>query len=100
MIVYLSLCCALIALVLGAYLHIGGLLITFGCLGSIVWLLLTSSYEEQQKRVLLLMAVALFEAASIGPLIELVVEIDPRRSQLQQVEKFKAALSVCQKQTT
>ncbi|KAL6979789.1 Bax inhibitor 1 [Sarracenia purpurea var. burkii] len=78
--VYLSLCCALIASAVGAYLHvlwnIGGLLTTLGCMGSIVWLLSTPPYEEQ-KRVALLMAAALFEGASIGPLIDLAIEIDP-----------------------
>ncbi|XP_052171402.1 bax inhibitor 1-like isoform X1 [Diospyros lotus] len=79
--VYLSLCCALIASAAGAYLHIlwniGGFLTTLGCLGSIVWLLSTPPYQEQQKRVGLLMAAALFEGASIGPLIELAIRIDP-----------------------
>uniref|UniRef100_A0A5B6ZFF4 Putative bax inhibitor 1-like n=2 Tax=Davidia involucrata TaxID=16924 RepID=A0A5B6ZFF4_DAVIN len=78
--VYLSLCCALIASAAGAYLHIlwniGGLLTTLGCIGSITWLLSTPPYEEQ-KRVALLMAAALFEGASIGPLIDLAIEIDP-----------------------
>ena len=48
--VYLSLCCALIASAAGAYLHllwnIGGLLTTFACFGSIIWLLSAPSYEE------------------------------------------------------
>ncbi|THG13611.1 hypothetical protein TEA_001278 [Camellia sinensis var. sinensis] len=77
-----SLCCALIASAAGAYLHtlwnIGGLLTTLGYLGSIVWLPSTPPYEEQQKRVSLLMVDALFEGASIAPLIELAIEIDPR----------------------
>lgn len=33
---------------------------------------------EQQKRVSLLMAAGLFEGASIGPLIELAIDFDPR----------------------
>ncbi|KAF5734242.1 hypothetical protein HS088_TW16G00689 [Tripterygium wilfordii] len=78
--VYLSLCCALVASAVGAYLHllwnIGGLLTTFACFGSIVWLLSTPPYEER-KRVALLMAAALFEGASIGPLVDLAIEIDP-----------------------
>ncbi|KAI8538097.1 hypothetical protein RHMOL_Rhmol09G0075500 [Rhododendron molle] len=80
--VYLTLCCALIASAVGAYLHIlwniGGLLTTLGCMGSIVWLLSTPPYEEQ-KRVTLLMATALLQGASIGPLIDLAIEIDPRQ---------------------
>jgi FtsH-binding integral membrane protein len=78
--VYLSLCCALIASAAGAYLHllwnIGGLLTTFACMGSMFWLLSTPPHQEQ-KRVALLMMAALFEGASIGPLIDLAIEIDP-----------------------
>ncbi|GMH29778.1 hypothetical protein Nepgr_031621 [Nepenthes gracilis] len=78
--VYLTLCCALFASGVGAYLHIlwniGGLLTTLGSVGCIAWLMSTPSFEEQ-KRVGLLMAAALLEGASIGPLIQLAVEIDP-----------------------
>lgn len=78
--VYLTLCCALVASAAGAYLHIlwniGGLLTTFACLGCMAWLLSVPPYEEQ-KRVGLLMAAALFEGASVGPLIDLAIEIDP-----------------------
>ncbi|XP_019179652.1 PREDICTED: bax inhibitor 1-like isoform X2 [Ipomoea nil] len=78
--VYLALCCALVASAAGAYLHIlwniGGLLTTIGCIGSIVWMLSCPPYQEQ-KRVALLMAAALFEGASIGPLIELAIDFDP-----------------------
>ncbi|KAK9275406.1 hypothetical protein L1049_022670 [Liquidambar formosana] len=80
--VYFTLCCAVFASAVGAYLHllwnIGGFLTTVGCMGSIIWLLSTPSHEEQ-KRVALLMAAALFEGASIGPLIDLAIQIDPRR---------------------
>nr|AOS59869.1 Bax-inhibitor [Solanum chacoense] len=78
--VYLTLCCALVASAAGAYLHIlwniGGLLTTLACMGSMVWLLASPPYQEQ-KRVALLMAAALFEGASIGPLIELGINFDP-----------------------
>lgn len=78
--VYLSLCCALISAAVGSYLHIlwniGGLLTTLACMGSIVWLLSTPPYEEK-KRVTLFMASALLQGASIGPLIELAIEIEP-----------------------
>ncbi|KAL7111322.1 hypothetical protein ACP275_05G080500 [Erythranthe tilingii] len=77
--VYLSLCCALVASAVGVYLHIlwniGGLLTTFGCIGLMTWLLFTPAYQEQ-KKVSLLMAVALLQGATIGPLIELAIEID------------------------
>ncbi|PIA30946.1 hypothetical protein AQUCO_05300051v1 [Aquilegia coerulea] len=78
--VYVTLCCALVASAVGVYIHLlfnlGGFLTTIGCMGSIVWLLSTSPYEEK-KRLSLLMAAALFEGASIGPLIDMVIEIDP-----------------------
>ncbi|XP_057976728.1 bax inhibitor 1-like [Malania oleifera] len=78
--VYLTLCCALIASAVGAYLHImwniGGLLTTLACVGSMVWLLSIPPHEEQ-KRVALLMAAAVFEGASVGPLVDLAIEIDP-----------------------
>ncbi|XP_009621251.1 bax inhibitor 1 [Nicotiana tabacum] len=78
--VYLTLCCALVASAAGVYLHIlwniGGLLTTLACMGSMVWLLLSSPYQEQ-KRVALLMAAALFEGASIGPLIKAGIDFDP-----------------------
>ncbi|XP_077244842.1 bax inhibitor 1-like [Tasmannia lanceolata] len=79
--VYLTLCCALVASGVGVFLHIlwniGGFLTTVGCMGSIIWLLSTSPYQER-KRVGLLMATSLFEGASVGPLIDLVIQFDPR----------------------
>ncbi|XP_071917662.1 bax inhibitor 1-like [Coffea arabica] len=78
--VYLTLCCALVASAVGAYLHIlwniGGFLTTVGCMGSMMWLLSTPPFEEH-KRLSLLMAAAAFEGASIGPLIELAISFDP-----------------------
>ncbi|KAJ4847995.1 Bax inhibitor 1 [Turnera subulata] len=78
--VYLTLCCALVASATGVYLHmlwnIGGLLTTFACLGCMIGLLSMAPYEEK-KRVGLLMAAGLFEGASIGPLVDLAIEIDP-----------------------
>lgn len=54
--VYLSLCCALVASAAGAYLHlllnVGGLLTTFACIGSILWLFSTPQYEEVHSRVM------------------------------------------------
>ncbi|XP_022871044.1 bax inhibitor 1-like [Olea europaea var. sylvestris] len=78
--VYVSLCCALMASAVGAYLHIlwniGGFLTTLASVGSIIWLFSVPPYEEK-KRVSLLMAAALFQGASIGPLIELGIDFDP-----------------------
>ncbi|XP_047983464.1 bax inhibitor 1-like [Salvia hispanica] len=78
--VYLSLCCALLASAVGVYLHIlwnvGGILTLLGCMGCIFWLLATPFHQEK-KKVSLLMAVALLEGASIGPLVKLAIEFDP-----------------------
>lgn len=77
--VYLTLCCAIAASAVGAFLHvlwnIGGFLTTLACFGTIIWLLSTPPFEEQ-KRLSLLMASALFQGASIGPLIDLAIAID------------------------
>ncbi|XP_061354819.1 bax inhibitor 1-like [Gastrolobium bilobum] len=79
--VYFTLCCAVVASAVGAFLHvlwnIGGFLTTLASLGSMIWLLSTPSFQEQ-KRLSLLMASALFQGASIGPLIDLAIAIDPR----------------------
>ncbi|PWZ26187.1 Bax inhibitor 1 [Zea mays] len=78
--VYLTLCVALASSAVGAYLHvvwnIGGMLTMLGCVGSIAWLFSVPVYEER-KRYWLLMAAALLEGASVGPLIKLAVEFDP-----------------------
>ncbi|CAD6252036.1 unnamed protein product [Miscanthus lutarioriparius] len=80
MLVYLTLCVALASSAVGAYLHvvwnIGGMLTMVGCVGSIAWLFSVPVYEER-KRYGLLMAAALLEGASVGPLIKLAVEFDP-----------------------
>ncbi|KAJ8633834.1 hypothetical protein MRB53_027170 [Persea americana] len=78
--VYLTLCCALVASAAGAYLHllwnIGGVLTTLGCIGCIIWLMATPVFEER-KRVGLLMASSCLQGATVGPLIEFVIELDP-----------------------
>jgi len=72
---------ALASSAVGAYLHvvwnIGGMLTMLGCVGSIAWLFSVPVYEER-KRYGLLMAAALLEGASVGPLIKLAVDFDPR----------------------
>ncbi|KAJ1391728.1 Bax inhibitor 1-related [Sesbania bispinosa] len=78
--VYFTLCFAVVAAAVGAYLHVlfhvGGFLTTVACVGSSIWLLSTPPNEER-KRVSLLMASSLFQGASIGPLIDLAIQIDP-----------------------
>uniref|UniRef100_A0A0E0CES8 Bax inhibitor 1 n=1 Tax=Oryza meridionalis TaxID=40149 RepID=A0A0E0CES8_9ORYZ len=77
--VYLTLCVALAASAVGAYLHvalnIGGMLTMLGCVGSIAWLFSVPVYEER-KRFGILLAAALLEGASVGPLIKLAVDFD------------------------
>ncbi|KAK7386276.1 hypothetical protein VNO78_26396 [Psophocarpus tetragonolobus] len=78
--VYFTLCCAVVAAAVGAFLHIlwniGGFLTTVASIGCMGWLLLTPPFEER-KRLSLLMATALFHGASIGPLIDLAIVLDP-----------------------
>ena len=78
--VYFTLCCAVVASAVGAYLHvlwnIGGLLTALASIGSYVWLMSTPPFEEQ-KRVTLLMVSALFQGAYIGPLIDLAIQVEP-----------------------
>ncbi|XP_028092647.1 bax inhibitor 1-like isoform X2 [Camellia sinensis] len=57
------------------YCNTGGIITTFGFIGSMGWLFLTSPWKEK-RRVFLLMFAALCGGASIGPLLEL-VKIDP-----------------------
>uniref|UniRef100_A0A7N0VI62 Bax inhibitor 1 n=1 Tax=Kalanchoe fedtschenkoi TaxID=63787 RepID=A0A7N0VI62_KALFE len=80
--VYLTLCCALVASAAGAYLHIiwniGGYITTILSLLALNITLAVSSCDKNKKFSLLMLS-ALFEGASIGPLIQPAVEIDPRR---------------------
>ncbi|KAF7133468.1 hypothetical protein RHSIM_Rhsim09G0059100 [Rhododendron simsii] len=68
--VYLTLCCALIASAVGAYLHIlwniGGLLTTLGCMGSIVWLLSTPPYEEEVRHRFEFLVCSILVSAFVG----------------------------------
>ncbi|KAL7203920.1 hypothetical protein ACSBR2_017055 [Camellia fascicularis] len=77
--VYLALCCTLMASAFGVHCHVccntGGIITTFGFIGSMGWLFLTSPWKEK-RRVFLLMFAALCGGVSIGPLLEL-VKIDP-----------------------
>lgn len=80
--VYLSLACAVAAAAVGVYLHllwnVGGILTALGTIGAIVWLLSVppSPYNEG-KRVKLLMAAAALKGATLGPIIDAVIQIDP-----------------------
>ncbi|TVT99325.1 hypothetical protein EJB05_55325 [Eragrostis curvula] len=81
--VYVTLCSALAFSALGAYLHIlfnvGGTLTTLGCLASIAGLLvLPASHSQERNRFALLMSAALLQGASIGPLVHLALDFDPR----------------------
>ncbi|KAK7262166.1 hypothetical protein RJT34_29727 [Clitoria ternatea] len=78
--VYFTLCCAVVCAAVGAFLHvlwnIGGFLTTVASLGTMIWLLSTPPFQEQ-KRVSLLMASAMLQGASFGPLIDLAIAVDP-----------------------
>jgi len=81
--VYLTLCSALVFSALGAYLHIalniGGTLTTIGCLAAIAFLIsLPASQHQERNRFALLMSAALLQGASVGPLVDLVLHLDPR----------------------
>ncbi|CAM6082607.1 unnamed protein product [Calypogeia fissa] len=78
--VYSTLCVAILVAAVGVYAHIlthlGGLLTTFGFIGVTMWLLSTPPYEDG-KRYKLLMGAAFLEGASLGTLIEYVINQDP-----------------------
>nr|CAD1830143.1 unnamed protein product [Ananas comosus var. bracteatus] len=78
--VYLTLCCAVAASAVGAYLHviwnIGGILTMLGCFLSIALLFSVPPHVER-KRFGLLIAASLLEGASVGPLIKLAIDFDP-----------------------
>lgn len=80
--VYLSLSSALVSAAAGVYLHlllnIGGLLTGLAFLGSVIWLLYIPAYSfNENKRFMLLMVAALLNGATLGPLIDIVITIDP-----------------------
>ncbi|XP_062227786.1 bax inhibitor 1-like [Phragmites australis] len=79
--VYVTLCSALAFSALGAYLHIilniGGTLTTLGCLAAIVGLFSLPTYQEK-NRFALFMSAALLQGTSVGPLIHLALDFDPR----------------------
>lgn len=79
--VYLSLSCALVAAAIGVYLHllwnIGGFLTGLACIGSVIGLLSVPTYSNNEgKRATLLLAAAAFKGATLGPLIDAVIDID------------------------
>lgn len=78
--VYSTLCVALLVSAVGVYAHIlthlGGLLTSLAFVGVTMWLVSTPSFEEG-KRWNLLMAAAFLEGASVGTLIEQVLDRDP-----------------------
>lgn len=80
--VYQTLAAALLLAGVGVYLHMlwsfGGLLTGLGSLAVSIWLKATSSApSEEGKRLKLLAAAAFLQGASIGPLVQHVVDLDP-----------------------
>ncbi|KAJ0232948.1 Bax inhibitor-1 family protein [Hirschfeldia incana] len=78
--VYFTLLCALLAFAFGSYLHmlwnIGGIVTSFGFFGGVHLLRFTTPNEQSSKRLSLLFLSALLKGASVGPVIELVFEVD------------------------
>ncbi|KAH8960114.1 hypothetical protein BDL97_06G114400 [Sphagnum fallax] len=80
--VYLTLAAALLVSALGVYVHIlwhiGGLITSLGFIATTAWLVSTpSTPAEEGKRLKLLAAAAFFEGASVGTLVEAVLQFDP-----------------------
>jgi FtsH-binding integral membrane protein len=73
-----TLACAALGSVAHLYYNIGGLLTVFGGIGLILALCLTPFKEKNVPlRTLYLFGVGFLEGASIGPLLQAVLEIDP-----------------------
>ncbi|XP_018479222.1 bax inhibitor 1-like [Raphanus sativus] len=78
--VYVTLLCALLAFAFGSYLHmlwnVGGIVTSLGFFGGVHLLRFTTPNEQSSKRLSLLFLSALLKGASIGPMIELAIEVD------------------------
>lgn len=79
--VYTALCVTLFAATIGAYVHIqthiGGMLTGIATMGVMMLLNQTPQHEEQ-KRMGLLAAFGFFKGASIGPIIDHAMYVDPQ----------------------
>lgn len=79
--VYVTVCSALVASAAGVYLHIlfnvGGIMTMLACFVGIIFVMNTPPFENR-KRLGYLMATAVLEGASIGPLFEVILDFDPR----------------------
>lgn len=73
----LALCAAAAGSVFHLYTNAGGLLSFLGAFAMLMWLLNTPAHEVQ-KRTQILFLFAGLKGLSIGPLVEAVLEIDPR----------------------
>eukprot|EP00245_Coleochaete_scutata_P004257 TRINITY_DN16591_c0_g1_i1.p1 TRINITY_DN16591_c0_g1~~TRINITY_DN16591_c0_g1_i1.p1 ORF type:complete len:251 (+),score=51.02 TRINITY_DN16591_c0_g1_i1:122-874(+) len=79
--VYSTLALSVFAAAVGAYLHfllhVGGVITSIAFLACTMWLLSKPAIPGQEvSRVKLLMAAALFKGCSLGPLLELVANVD------------------------
>lgn len=79
--VYATLTAGILVAAVGVYLHlllnIGGLLTTLGSLGVIVWIGMDQDKNNLSKRLGMFAAFTLLQGASLGPLIELLLFVDP-----------------------
>lgn len=82
--VYGSLSIAMVAATAGAYVHLftnlmqAGFLTSLVSLGLMLWLAFTHhSKENEQKRLMMFTGFAFFTGMSLGPLLDIVMDIDP-----------------------
>lgn len=79
--VYSSLAATLLAASVGAYIHmsvmaIGGMMSSIACMGLMMWLS-SESPANEAKRVYIMISFGFFKGASIGPLIQHAMHVDP-----------------------
>ncbi|XP_071943395.1 probable Bax inhibitor 1 [Antedon mediterranea] len=80
--VYTCLAIAMFAAAAGAYVHLftgiwkGGMLTSIGSIGLLIWLAMTPK-ENEGKRIGQLSGFALLSGMSLGPLLDVVISIDP-----------------------
>ena len=78
---YATLTAGILVAAVGVYLHIllniGGLLTMLGSLGMLVWIGMDQDKNNLSKRLGMFAAFTLLQGASLGPLIELLLFVDP-----------------------
>ncbi|XP_045177822.1 bax inhibitor 1-like [Mercenaria mercenaria] len=82
--VYGTLSISMLAAAAGAYVHLftgiisAGLLTALGSIGMMIWLAATShTKENEQKRLAIFIGFTFLSGVSLGPLLDMVIQIDP-----------------------